>query len=90
MARVLFEAELTEEAQAPISEAALHMMKALAVRHRADEPADLREGLRPPFSLHWGEALMDLKIFIVDGGTDIQPVLEALTGCLEAIQELAK
>jgi SNF2 family DNA or RNA helicase len=90
MARVLSEAELIEEAQAPILEAALHIMKALAVRHRADEPTDLREGLRPPFSLHWGEALMDLKIFIVDSGADIQPVMKALTGSLEAIQEWVK
>ena len=39
---------------------------------------------------HWGEALMDLKIFIVDSGADIQPVMKALTGSLEAIQEWVK
>lgn len=82
MARVLTDADLMEEARPPLQEAAVQIMQALAVFHRVEEPGDLYESLKLPFSFHWGESLSVLKEFIEDEQTDLKAVADALDRCL--------
>ena len=86
MARVLADAELDAEARPPLLEAAKQTMKALAIFHREEAPSELRESLKPPFSFHWGEALLDLKGFIVDENTDLKLMADALETCLGSLK----
>jgi hypothetical protein len=57
MAKLLEDAGLGEEARDALGEAAFGTAKALAVENRLPEPAGMKESLRPPISLLWGDAL---------------------------------
>ena len=52
---------LGEEAREALREATLWTERALAVESRLPEPAHIEEGLRPPMSLLWGDALPTLR-----------------------------
>jgi len=85
MVRVLADADLSAEARQPLIEAASQVMKALAIYHHIDTPESIRESLKPPFSFHWGESLLDLKEFIEEEKADLQSLAGALDQCLTLI-----
>jgi hypothetical protein len=60
MANLLEGGGLSEEARDALREALLWTGRALAVEHRLPEPAEMKESLRPPMSLLWGDALSTL------------------------------
>ena len=60
MANLLEGGGLSEEARDALREAMLWTGRALAVEHRLPEPAEMKESLRPPMSLLWGDALSTL------------------------------
>ena len=60
MANLLEGGGLSEEAREALREATLWTGRALAVEHRLPEPAEMKESLRPPVSLLWGDALPTL------------------------------
>jgi len=78
MARVLWDAGLSEEARAALLEALPPLGCALALQHRFPEPASLDDALLPPLSSCWKEALPLLREFTADAARPCQPVLEAL------------
>jgi hypothetical protein len=78
MARVLYDAGLSEEARAALLEALPPLGCALALQHRFPEPASLDDALLPPLSSCWKEALPLLREFTADAARPCQPVLEAL------------
>jgi superfamily II DNA or RNA helicase len=57
MASLLDGGGLSEEARDALREATLWTAKALAVENRLPEPAEMKESIRPPLSLLWGDAL---------------------------------
>ena len=60
MADLLEGGGLSEEAGEALREATLWAGRALAVENRLPEPAEMKESLRPPISLLWGNALPTL------------------------------
>jgi hypothetical protein len=60
MADLLEGGGLSEEAGEALREATLWAGRALAVENRLPEPAEMKESLRPPVSLLWGDALPTL------------------------------
>ena len=60
MADLLEGGGLGEEAREALREATLWAGRALAVENRLPEPAEMKESLRPPMSLLWGDALPTL------------------------------
>ena len=57
MAKLLEGGGLSEEARDALREATLWTARALAVENRLPEPAEMKESLRPPMCLLWGDAL---------------------------------
>jgi hypothetical protein len=60
MAHLLEGGGLSEEAGEALREATLSVGRALAVENRLPEPGEMKESLRPPLSLIWGDALPTL------------------------------
>ena len=78
MARVLCDAELSEEARVALLDAALALGRMLAVEARLPEPTSLDDALLPPLSPCWKEALTPLRQFVADAGSAWQPAMQAL------------
>jgi len=78
MARVLWDAGLSEEARAALLDAVPPLGCALALQHRFPEPGSLDDTLLPPLSHCWKEALPLLRQFTIDAARPCQAVLEAL------------
>jgi len=78
MARVLYDAGLSEEARAALLEAVPPLGCALAVQHRFPEPASLDDALLPPLSPCWKAALPLLREFASDTARPCQALLAAL------------
>ena len=82
-ARALLSADLTEEAMAPLRDAALARARVVAIRRRVPEPPTLVEAVRPPHGLWWpdktGETVRDLA---ADGTAMAIPAALALADWL--------
>src|ERR1019366_8870652 len=89
MARVLFDAGLSEEARAALLEAVPPLGCALALQHRFPDPASPNNALLPPLSPCWKEALPLLREFTTDAAHPCQAVLEALAQFAGEAQALA-
>jgi superfamily II DNA or RNA helicase len=82
MARLLGDGGMTDEARAPLLDAAFALARALALESRAPEPASLDDALLPPLSHCWKEALMPLRQLQTDPNTNWQTASQALAALL--------
>ena len=78
MARLLGDGGMTDEARAPLLDAAFAVARALALESRAPQPASLDDALLPPLSHCWKEALLPLRQFVSDVTAPWQPALQHL------------
>ncbi len=83
MANLLEGGGLGEEACEALREATLWTGKALAVENRLPEPAEIKESLRPPVSLLWGDALPTLHKLVSSPSLPPTRVTEVLQKLLE-------
>ena len=83
MVNVLEGGGLNEEAREALREATLWTGKALAVENRLPEPAQIEEGLRPPMSLLWGEALPTVRQLVSNPSLPSSSMTEVLHKMLE-------
>ena len=74
---------LGEEAREALREATLWTERALAVENRLPEPAHIEEGLRPPMSLLWGDALPTLREIAFNPSLPLSLVTQVLQKRLE-------
>jgi hypothetical protein len=82
MARLLGDGGMTDEARAPLLDAAFAVARALALESRAPEPASLDDALLPPLSHCWKAALMPLRQLQTDPNTNWQTASQALAALL--------
>lgn len=83
MADLLEGGGLGEEAREALREATLWAGRALAVENRLPEPAEMKESLRPPLSLLWGDALPTLHELASSPSLPPNRVTEVLQKLLE-------
>jgi hypothetical protein len=83
MANLLEGGGLSEEAREALREATLWTGRALAVEHRLPEPVEMKESLRPPISLLWGDALSTLHELASSPSLPPTRVTEVLQKLLE-------
>ena len=83
MVHLLESGGLGEEAREALREATILTGRALAVENRLPEPAQIEEGLRPPVSLLWGDALPTLRELASNSSLPSAPVTEVLQKMLE-------
>jgi len=74
---------LSEEAHEALREATLWAGRALAVENRLPEPGEIKESLRPPMSLLWGDALSTLHELASSPSLPPTRVTEVLQKLLE-------
>jgi hypothetical protein len=79
MARALGAEDLIEETREALLAAIHAAARALAVEHRLPEPAEPKDAVLPPLSLHWAESLPLLRDFLNNPAQDWKPVIEAIT-----------
>jgi hypothetical protein len=82
MADLLEGGGLGEEAREALREATLWTGKALAVENRLPEPTEMKESLRPPLSLLWGDAVPTLNEF----ASSTSPPPNRVTEVLQRLQ----
>ena len=70
--------DLADEARPPLLEAVHSFAQALAVENRLPEPAAVDQGLLPPLSHCWKEALPIVRAFVVEPTQPWQPVAQSL------------
>jgi hypothetical protein len=83
MAKLLEGGGLSEEARDALREATLWTARALAVENRLPEPAEIKESLRPPMSLLWGDTLPALHELASSPSLPPTRVTEVLQKLLE-------
>ena len=83
MSRLLMGGELPEEARDALLEAVLWLGRALAVENRLPAPAELKETLRPPLALCWGDALSVIQELASDPSSPPGPVSDILQKLLQ-------
>ena len=83
MANLLEAGGLSEESRDSLREATLWTGRAMAVEHRLPEPAEIKECLRPPMSLLWGDALPTLHELASSPSLPSTRAMEVLQKLLE-------
>jgi len=78
MARLLGAGDLADEVRPPLLEAVHSFARALAVENRLPEPAAVGDGLLPPLSRCWKEALPIVRAFVAEPTQPWQPLAQSL------------
>ncbi len=81
--QLLMGGELHEEARDAFLESALWVGRALAVENRLPVPAELKEAIRSPLALYWGETLYVIHEFASDSASSLAPVPDILQKMLQ-------
>jgi hypothetical protein len=84
-ARLLAKESLDDDARRALAEAGVWIGKALAVKHRFPEPAELDAALAPPLSLAWAESLPQMREFVANPGTAVTPLTDTLDQLLQSL-----
>jgi len=85
MARLLGDGGLQDEEREALLQAAHFAARALAVEHKASEPASLDEALQSPASFLWGEALPALRNFASNASVQSGQVIGELQRILRTL-----
>ena len=78
MGRVLFESGFTDEARPALIEAMHAFAAALAVESRLPEPASADDGIRPPLSNCWPEAVTIARSFVTETASNPKAMIDYL------------